>query len=123
MFLQLNSSSGVPLYRQIVQQLEARMVSGQLVAEEQLPSVRDLSAEINVNPLTIFKAYQILEQDGWVEVRRGMGTFVLPLKREISPQECRERLEPAVQHLVAEARALRVGEKELLALVQAAIKK
>ena len=75
MFLHLNPQSGLPVYRQMIQQLKERIASGQLAPDTQLPSVRDLSAELHINPLTVAKAYQFLERDGFVEFRRGHGTF------------------------------------------------
>ena len=58
------------------QQLQQRILTGQLARGEQLPSVRELSAELGVNPLTIAKVYQLLEREGFVETRRGLGTYV-----------------------------------------------
>ncbi len=75
MFIALHPSSGVPLYLQLLNQLKERIASGQVKSGEQLPSVRELSADLKINPLTVAKVYQILEREGLVETRRGMGTL------------------------------------------------
>ncbi len=62
-------------------------MSGQIAAGTQLPSVRDLSAELHINPLTVAKVYQFLERDGLVETRRGLGTFVAAMTQELTKTE------------------------------------
>lgn len=106
MLLFLNHQSGLPVYRQIQQQIRERIASGQLAPEEQLPSVRDLSAQLHVNPLTIAKVYQLLERDGAVEVRRGLGTFVARQAKVLSREEQTKLLQPALDQLLREARHL-----------------
>ena len=73
MFIHLNPNSGMPIYRQLFGQLRQRIVSGQLAEEAQLPSVRDLAADLKINLLTVAKVYQLLEGEGLVETRRGLG--------------------------------------------------
>jgi GntR family transcriptional regulator len=119
MFLYLNPQSGLPVYRQMIQQLKERIASGQLAPETQLPSVRDLSAELHINPLTVAKAYQGLERDGFVEFRRGHGTFVVPLKR-LSAGEQQKLIRPAVDQVVSEAVHLGLSEVQLQHLIRQA---
>src|SRR5580693_4155683 len=97
MFVHLNPNSGMPIYRQLFQQLRQRIVSGQLAAEEQMPSVRDLSAELRINLLTVAKVYQLLEGDGLVETRRGLGTFVRNGHTTRSSGEKRKLIQAAVE--------------------------
>jgi GntR family transcriptional regulator len=77
MFLPIDPSSGLPVYRQIMEQVRRMVVAGRLGAGEKLPSVRDLALTLGINPLTVGKAYGELERDGVVEMRRGLGVFVL----------------------------------------------
>jgi GntR family transcriptional regulator len=79
MFLRVEPSSPVPLYRQIMDQLRMAAAAGRLRPDEQLPSVRDLSLDLGINVQTVVKAYAELVREGTLEVRRGEGTFV-PLK-------------------------------------------
>ena len=118
MFIHLNPQSGMPIYRQLFQQLRERIVSGQLAADEQLPSVRDLLAELKINLFTVAKVYQLLEGSGLVETRRGLGTFVLNGRATRSSTEKRKLISQAVQQVVAEARHLKLDKTELIKLVQ-----
>jgi GntR family transcriptional regulator len=113
----LDANSGVPLYVQLHQQIRQRISSGQLEHGEQLPSVRDLSSELHVNPLTVAKVYQLLERDGFVETRRGIGTYVAPRPPVLRMDARRQQLGPAVEQLVAEATHLGLGQDEIQALI------
>ena len=73
----LNSEDS-PVYIRLRQHIAAAVLRGQYRAGDQLPSVRALAAEHGANPLTVAKAYQRFQDDGYVEVRRGVGMFVLP---------------------------------------------
>ena len=117
MFLHLNPNSGMPIYRQLFQQLRQRIVSGQLVRDEQIPSVRDLSAELRINLLTVAKVYQLLEGEGLVETRRGLGTFVAGGHEACSMTEKRKLIADAIEQVVAEARHLDLEEGELMKLI------
>ena len=117
MFLHLNPNSGMPIYRQLFQQLRQRIVSGQLVRDEQMPSVRDLSADLKINMLTAAKVYQLLEAEGLVETRRGLGTFVVGGHETRSLTEKRKLIADAVEQVVAEARHLNLEESELSKLI------
>jgi len=117
MFVHLNPSSGMPIYRQLFQQLRQRIVSGQLAADEQMPSVRDLSAELKINLLTVAKVYQLLEAAGLVATRRGLGTFVLDGHATRSLTQKRKLIAHAIEQVVAEAQHLDLDEAEVAKLV------
>ena len=108
MFVHLNPSSGMPIYRQLFQQLRQRIVSGQLAAGEQMPSVRELSAELKINLLTVAKVYQL----------RGLGTFVLDGRATRSLTEKRKGIADAVEQVVAEAQHLDLEEAEVVRLIR-----
>jgi len=118
MFIHVNANSGMPIYRQLFQQLRQRIASGQLVAGEQLPSVRDLAAELKINLLTVAKVYQLLEGEGLVESRRGMGTFVRDGRPAKPAAERRKLIAEAVAQVVAEARGLELEEDEVVKLIR-----
>src|SRR5882672_1430693 len=118
MFVHFNPNNGLPIYRQLFQQLRQRIVSGQLAPQDQLPSVRDFSAELKINLLTVNKVYQLLEQEGLVETRRGLGTFVLSGHTSRSMAEKRKLIADAVEQIVAEAQHLRMDEEDVLNLVR-----
>src|ERR1043165_5679415 len=78
MSLIVSPTSGVPIYRQLVEQIRAQVVGGKLEAGEFLPSVRQVAEELAVNPMTVSKAYSLLEKDEVVELVRGQGMRVTP---------------------------------------------
>lgn len=87
MKIRLSHADGRPLYVQIMDAVRSGLVRGVLRPEEPLPSVRDLSSSLRVNPRTVSQAYAALERDGVVQIRHGKGTFVAP---GVQPEE-RER--------------------------------
>src|SRR5829696_427161 len=78
MLVTLDPNDGRPLYLQIMDDVRRALVVGTLQSEDPLPSVRELASELVVNPRTVSQAYQELEREGVVYVRRGQGTFVSP---------------------------------------------
>ena len=113
----LNPNSGVPLYVQLQQQLQHRILSGQLRQGTQLPSVREFSTELHINPLTVTKVYQILEREGFVETKHGIGTFVCHQSPGLTIDARRLQIGPALEQLVVEALHLGLSEKEIQALL------
>jgi GntR family transcriptional regulator len=77
MLISLDSTDPRPLYVQIVDEVRRALVLGRITVDEPLPSVRQLSAELRINPNTVSQAYRELERDGVVEVRRGQGTYIV----------------------------------------------
>ncbi len=116
MFL-LNPNSGVPLYVQLQQQFQQRIISGQLKHGTQLPSVRELSAELHINPLTVTKVYQILEREGFVETKRGIGTYVSHQSPGLKMDARRAEIAPVLEQLVVEAIHLGLSENEIQSLL------
>ncbi|MHC4567859.1 MAG: GntR family transcriptional regulator [Planctomycetota bacterium] len=76
MLLEIDHHSGVPIYRQVIDQVRQQIMAGQLSEGRQLDSVRELAGRLRVNPMTISKAYALLEVEGLAERRRGIGLFV-----------------------------------------------
>ncbi|MBN2272462.1 MAG: GntR family transcriptional regulator [Sedimentisphaerales bacterium] len=103
MLLEINHRSGQPIYRQVIEQIRRQIMAGQLSEETQLVSVRELAAQLNVNPMTISKAYSLLENEGLLERRRGVGLFVAKLAREQSKKEKARLLEEAMTKAVTAA--------------------
>ncbi len=98
--LSIDLHNGVPAYRQIMDQIKLQIATGLLPAGAELPSTRTLSAELALNPMTVSKAYGLLERDGILERRRGQTLTV----RTVSDAEAQTgRTEPLRQHLAAAA--------------------
>lgn len=116
--LQLTDASGVPYYRQLVDQLEEGIRRGRLRSGDPLPSVRELARHLRVSVITTRRAYADLEQLGLVERRQGLGTFVAdgvePRARRAAEARAREALEGAL----AEARGLGLSNTAIRGVVE-----
>jgi GntR family transcriptional regulator len=114
----LNPHSGTPIYR-LLKDLVARLIAGgQLAAGTELPSVRELAELHAVNPMTISKAYALLEGEGLLERHRGKPMRVAARRRNQAPLGQRlQQLDTVATELVLAARQLEINKKELLALV------
>src|SRR5271169_3762940 len=83
----LDTHSGVPAYRQIIDQVQAGIASGSLTAGDQLPTVRQLAVDLAINPNTVMRAYRELELGGLIETHQGTGTFIANKKLEKNSAE------------------------------------
>ena len=88
----LDPKSGVPFYRQIIDQIRYGIVTGKLKVGEQLPTVRALAVELKVNLNTVSKAYRELEIQNILATQQGTGTFVEPIKVEINDEERQKKI-------------------------------
>ena len=114
---ELQPSSATPLYRQIVEQVTRAAAAGVLRDGEELPSVRAVAQEYVINPMTVSKAYSLLEAQGIVERRRGMGMFVRA--REATAESDRlALLQPALEHAARVSRQLGISADEAIAAFQ-----
>ncbi len=115
----LDPHSGIPIYRQLLEQVRRLVASGQLRAGDELPSVRELALAHAVNPMTVSKAYSLLEAEGLLERNRGRPMTVAAGRRTQAPLTQRVRqLEPQAAQLVTAARQLELSERDLIALIQ-----
>lgn len=112
----LNPHSGIPIYRQLVEQIRRMAAGGQLQAGDELPSVRELAIEHAVNPMTISKAYSQLELEGILVRQRGKPMQVAPQQRQQNSEQERLRLlQPQLEQLVVAARQLEISDSAMLA--------
>lgn len=106
-----------PIYRQLVEQLRRLVAGGQVQAQEGMPSVREVASKLGVNPMTVSKAYSLLEAEGLLERRRGMGMIVAPRPAAFSHADARlEMLKPALERIAVEARQLELQPAAVIAL-------
>lgn len=103
--LQLDLRSGVPVYRQIIDQVLARIASGRLTNGDQLPTVRQLAVDLSINPNTVIRAYRELEIRGFLDTHQGSGTFVSAQKVQQDDEERRRKLDAIVGESIARAGA------------------
>jgi len=117
MLVNLDPRDARPLYLQIMDAVRRGLVVGTLRAEDPLPSVRELAAELVVNPRTVSQAYRELEHEGVIYVRRGLGTFVAP---DIHPdrRERRTLARGVAKRALTEARNNGLGVEELITMIR-----
>ncbi|RJP65880.1 MAG: GntR family transcriptional regulator [Candidatus Abyssobacteria bacterium SURF_17] len=113
MLLNISHVDGVPIYFQIAREIKHSIAVGSLRPGEQLPSVREIAAQITVNPNTVAKAYRELEAEGIVETRRGTGTFVSEQRVAISREERAQMVGKLIDRALDEANHLRMDKSEL----------
>ena len=117
MLVNLDPHDGRPLYLQIMDEVRRAVVIGSLRAEEPLPSVRELAAELVVNPRTVSQAYHELEREGVVYMRRGQGTFVSPGGQR-DGEERRNLARAVAKRSLLEARRNGLDVEELVMMIQ-----
>ena len=110
---QIDAHSGIPVYRQMMDQVKYYVASGVLRAGDQLPSIRELAQTLAVNPTTVVKAYTELAHDDVVEMRHGRGAFVTNGAARLSAKEREQTLRRLARQLLVEAKQMGVG-KELV---------
>ncbi len=113
MVLNIDINSSVAVYVQIENHVQFAIASGKLNAGDQLPSVRELSERLGVNPNTVAKAYRDLEVMGLLYTRRGMGVFVNRGIENKCREDCRRRIFRRLHEVVAEAKATGVEQHEM----------
>ena len=106
MDINIDLTNGVPIYRQIVNQVKYLIASGLLRPGEELPPIRTLALQLKVTPNTIVKAYDELETLGIVQKRRGAGTYVSEGRSLLAHRERRRIIEQRIDALLAEAHQL-----------------
>jgi GntR family transcriptional regulator len=112
-FINVDPSNHVPIFRQIVQQIKTGVAMGRLQPEDPLPSVRQLAVELAVNPNTVARAYLDLEIEGVIYKRQGAGTFISGQGVRVSKNERRRVLRELFEKALVEGLNLGMEEKEL----------
>src|SRR5215471_13789723 len=110
----LDLRSGVPVYRQLIDQVRGGVASGSLSAGDQLPTVRQLAVDLEINPNTVMRAYRELELGGMLETHQGTGTFISDKKPEKKSAERERQLGQMVSEFAARAGAAGFTLEELI---------
>ena len=103
MAFSIDAKSGVPFYRQIIEQAKFAIARGDLKPGDQLPTVRQLAVDISINPNTVIRAYRELEIEGLLATQQGSGTFVSENQPEIDAVEQQRMLDQIITELMARA--------------------
>ena len=118
MHIILNNSSMVPIYEQLMDQVKNEIISGGLKENEALPSVRALSGELRISSLTVKKAYDRLEEEGFVVTVHGKGTYVAATDRQLAMEARRKAVEDDLSSAIQKACAIGLTRDEILEIVE-----
>ena len=116
---EINPNSGVPIYRQIVDQVHAMVAGGLLREGDLLPSVRQVASDAAVNPMTVSKAYSRLETENVVRRVRGLGMQILPPSQNGSLDERKQHFRATLEPALHRARQLGLNQKQIREVISA----
>ena len=115
----INTGSTEPIYRQLIEQVRRRIASGQLSAGQEIPSVRELAQTLAVHPMTVSKAFGLLEVEGLLERRRGLSMVVAAQHTQAKSSASRvELLRPTLEKAAAEVHQLELSKAQAIQLFQ-----
>lgn len=118
MYLRLDHHSGEPIYRQIVEQIKYAVACGRLTEGSRLPSIRELGRELRINPRTVVKAYEELQNAGLVVMRHGQGVFIATNRGHIPAGTRRKAIADLARRLLAEASRMGATPPEVIHIVE-----
>lgn len=114
----ISNSSMQPIYEQVVSQIKAEIMAGNLALESRLPSVRELARDIRISALTVKKAYDTLEQEGFIKTVHGKGSFVAGVNRDLAMEEQKKEVEREMEALLRKARSCGMTDDEITQLFE-----
>lgn len=113
----INHSSMVPIYEQIMDQIKAAIVKGDISSQEILPSVRGLAKDLKISALTVKKAYDALESDGFIVTVHGKGSFIAEANTNQLMEEVKKEVEAVLEMAIQKARRCRMSDDEIKELL------
>ena len=118
MFVVLSPTHPDPMYKQVTDQIKDAIASGDLKPNDRLPSVRELSEALNVSAITIKRAYQDLETDGFILTRAGMGSFVAPVERDALRERKLAEVQQELRRLVQSSAKFGISASDIARLAR-----
>ena len=121
--LQIDFRSGLPIYTQIVNQVQSQVVNGSLKPGDQLPTVRALAEELRVNFNTVARAYRLLDEERIISTQQGRGTYITEIPPpKVSERLRKEMLEALAENYISEAMRLEFSKSEIRQMVSDRLK-
>ena len=118
MHIILNHSSMVPIYEQLMEQIKSEIIQSNLVEGEGLPSVRKLAGELSISALTVKKAYDNLESEGFTVTVHGKGTYVAATNTELLLEEQKKELEADLEQAIQKGRRCGISDEDIKSLFE-----
>ncbi len=110
----ISNSSSVPIYEQIKKSIINQILEGELQEDELLPSIRVLAQDIKISAMTIKKAYDELEEEGYIKSIQGKGTFVAPKNTELAKEQAQKDIEKYIEKIVAISNRFEIHENDVV---------
>lgn len=110
----ISNSSAIPIYEQIKNSIVEQILTGELNEDDVLPSIRTLASDIKISVMTIKKAYDELEEEGYIVTRQGKGSFVAPKSNELSIEKARKDIEEYILKIVEIANKFSIDKKDII---------
>ena len=110
----ISNSSSVPIYEQIKKSIINQILEGELNEDELLPSIRVLAGDIKISAMTIKKAYDELEKEGYLKSIQGKGTFVAPKNTELAKEQAQKDIENYIEKIVAISNRFEIDENDVI---------
>ncbi len=110
----ISNSSSVPIYEQIKKSIINQILEGELQEDELLPSIRVLAQDIKISAMTIKKAYDELEEEGYIKSIQGKGTFVAPKNTELAKEQAQKDIEKYIEKIVAISNRFEIDENDVV---------
>ncbi len=114
----IDTKSGIPIYRQIIEQIRFAIAGGSFEAGQQLPTVRQLAVDLAINPNTVIRAYRELEIEGVLETQQGSGTYISLKRPEIDRVEKQRMLDQIITEMLARASSYGFSTGEIVDALQ-----
>ena len=118
MFVVLSPTHPDPMYKQVTDQIKDAIASADLKPNDRLPSVRELSEALNVSAITIKRAYQDLETEGFILTRAGLGSYVAPVEREALRERKLAELQEEIRRLVRSSAKFGISANDIVRLTR-----
>ena len=109
----INHTSMQPIYEQVASQIKAAVIQGTLKEQDPLPSVRTLSKELKISALTVKKAYDALEEEGFIQTIHGKGSFIAGINLGLLKEERQKAIETEMEQIIRKGRASGLSREEI----------
>jgi len=114
----ISPSSGIPIYKQLYSQIERMVLNGYFSIDQRLPSVRQVASDLDINPMTVSKAYGLLEERGYLTRLRGRGMVVTARDNEVLQLEKLAMLDEMIKELLAQAKHMGISGDKVAQMIK-----
>lgn len=114
----ISNSSPIPIYEQVKNAIISQIMNDELASGESLPSIRNLASDIKISVMTIKKAYDELENEGYIIIRQGKGAFIAPKNTELAKEKAKKEIEDHIYKIIELSSKFNIEKKDILDLYE-----